>query len=114
MIIVAEFSVLDVCGGPGHASRNGKSATWKKCNWKKLQHAKGEKREEYKTEKLQRVKVQHEIVQYTKGVQHGKKVQHEKIFTQKSANNAVWEKFNMKKYKLPQWNTEKVHKNSAL
>ena len=103
MIIVAEFSVLDVCGGPGHASRNGKSATWKKCNWKKLQHAKGEKREEYKTEKLQRVKVQ-----------HGKKVQHEKIFTQKSVNNAVWEKFNMKKYKLPQWNTEKVHKNSAL
>ena len=73
-----------------------------------MQHAKGEKREEYKTEKLQRVKVQHEIVQYTKGVQH------EKIFTQKSVNNAVWEKCNMKKYKLPQWNTKKVHKNSAL
>ena len=35
-----------------------------------------------------------------------KKVQH--------GNGAIWKKCKMKKYKLSQWNTEKVHKNSAL
>ena len=35
-----------------------------------------------------------------------KKLWHEK--------NAKWKKVQQEKYKLPQWNKEKVHKNSAL
>ena len=56
-----------------------------------MQNAKSAKGEECKTKTLQRVKVQHEIVQYINRVQHGKKVQHEKILHKKvqRGNRAV-------------------------
>ena len=51
-------------------------------------------------------KVQHEKKSNTKRLLH-KKVQH--------GNGAIWKNCNTKLiFKLPQWNTEKVHKNSAL
>ena len=63
---------------------------WKECNMnkvqqKKLQHVKSATEEECKTETLQRVKMRHEIVQYKKKSATRKKVQHERITTQKSA-----------------------------
>ena len=71
--------------------------------------------QECKMKTLQGVQGQDEIPQYIK------RVQHEKNATQKYAS---WKSDSMKKVqhekkatgekKLPQWNTEKVHKNSAL
>ena len=46
-----------------------------------------------------------------------KKEQHEKSITRKNKQNeknATWKKCFLKKCKLPQWDTEKVYKNSAL
>ena len=71
--------------------------------------------QECKMKTLQGVQGQDEIPQYIK------RVQHEKNATQKCAS---WKSDSMKKVqhekkatgekKLPQWNTEKMHKNSAL
>ena len=70
--------------------------------------------------------MQHEIVQYIKRVQHEKSAKWKDYYTEKwniemvrYEKSATWIECNMKKvqhekYKLPQWNMEKVHKNSAL
>ena len=69
--------------------------------------------------------MQHEIEQFIKRVQHEKKFhmktrkkncnmemeQYEKMQHEKSATRKTC---NIKKFKLPQWSTEKVHKNTAL
>ena len=83
-----------------------KFATWEECNMRRMQHENIVTCESAiwnratNKRSVTRKKVQHEnITTYTK-VQH--------------AYGAVWKKCNVKKYKLPQWSTEKVHKNSAL
>ena len=55
-------------------------------------------------------KVQHEKKCNMKGLLH-KKVEHGNGAELKSA---TWKECNMKKYKLLQWNADKVYKNSAL
>ena len=51
-----------------------------------------------------------------KKVQHEKKCNMKRLLHEKvqHGNGAVWRKCNMKKYKLSQWNTQKLHKSSAL
>ena len=63
------------CGAVGYTSGN--SARCTKCSRKILQHTKRETGEKWKKNTLQRMKVQHKIKQNIK------RVQHEKITTQK-------------------------------
>ena len=93
-----------------------------KVQQEKLQHAKSATGEECKTKTWQLVKVQHEIEQYIKKECNRKKSVAWKDYYTKKCNMEMvqydksenWKEFNMKKDKLPQWNKEKVYKNSAL
>ena len=70
-------------------------------------------REESKTKTMQ---AQHEIVHEIKRVQHEKKCNMKILLHKKvqHGNGATWKECNNKKYKFPQWITERVQKNSAL
>ena len=97
VIIVANLSIVDVCGDSGYISGN--SAKWTKCDRKKLQRVKSATGEECKTKTAWLFKVQHEIEQFIKRVQHEKKWNMKTLLHKKvqHGNGAVWKKCDMKR-----------------